>query len=160
MTEETVYQMLKSLLYYSEEEGVFYWKKTGKIAGTLLKDGRIQIQLKGKLYKAHRLAWLYVHGRWPSDQIDHINRNPSDNRIDNLREATQSQNQQNQVNAKSHNKSRLLGASLDKERGTYASYLSVDGKRIFLGRFLLAEEAHSAYLEAKSVYHDFYSKGV
>lgn len=90
-------EQLKSLLFYHEETGIFFWTKNasevlkGKPAGGLW--GRyIHIRLHGKMYPAHRLAWLYKTGQWPTNQIDHINGDTRDNSFKNLREATASQN--------------------------------------------------------------------
>jgi citrate synthase len=88
---------LKSILYYSENTGNFIWRvrksnrtNIGDVAGKLSFCGYVVIKIDGKEYKAHRLAWLYVHGNHPENQIDHANRNREDNRIKNIREATQS----------------------------------------------------------------------
>jgi HNH endonuclease len=96
---------LRELLRYDPESGAFFWVAksarranrvpVGKEAGYLGVDGRRQIRLDGKLYKAHRLVWLHVFGHWPKEQIDHINNDPSDNRLCNLREATNRENCRN-----------------------------------------------------------------
>lgn len=94
-------QQLKEILHYNPNTGAFTWKicprksiKEGSIAGRLSRY--IQIQYKGKKYYAHRLAWLYMYGKLPKNQIDHINRDKTDNRISNLRDVTHFENQQNQ----------------------------------------------------------------
>ncbi len=92
-------EKLKSILEYDSNTGIFIWLnansnrvKNGSIAGTLMNKGYIHIKIQGKKYLAHRLAWLYVYGIWPLKFVDHKNNIRSDNRIDNLREATNSQN--------------------------------------------------------------------
>src|SRR5262245_57168181 len=92
---------LRELLKYIPETGDFYWKKPrrgmvqGACAGTLINNGYIHIVIDGHAFKAHRLAWFYVNGVWPKQQIDHINGKRADNRICNLREAVQRQNSWN-----------------------------------------------------------------
>lgn len=98
-------ERLRELLDYEPTTGKFRWRArdnprwdvghAGKEAGSPHSEGYIKVQIDGRRYYAHRLAWLHVHGTWPEPQIDHINRNRSDNRLANLRPATQSQNQSN-----------------------------------------------------------------
>jgi hypothetical protein len=94
-------QTLKDLLIYDNETGVFTWKKArigitvGKVAGTIKPTGYIVILINKRLYRAHRLAWLYMTGNWPKHEIDHINGNRMDNRFCNLREATKAENNWN-----------------------------------------------------------------
>lgn len=149
-------------LNYNPDTGDFIWKNNrdstliGTIAGTILEDGRWQIQVDSRLYKAHRLAWFYVYGKWPEDQLDHIDGNPLNNRLSNLRECSQTQNQQNQFKPKAHNKTGYLGVSWDSSRKKYAARIRVDGKYKYLGRFDSVEEAAQSYLEAKRKYHPFF----
>lgn len=95
-------ERLKEAFDYNEISGEFIWKikagsrgVIGAIAGSKRHDGYIIIRLDKDRYLAHRLAWFYIHGLWPSEFIDHINGNPSDNRIDNLRETSMSENMRN-----------------------------------------------------------------
>ncbi len=89
---------LRKILHYNPLIGVFYWKENrhraqiGNIAGHVAKNGYITIRVDGCMYYAHRLAWLYIYGEWPELFIDHRDGNPSNNTINNLRLATQSQN--------------------------------------------------------------------
>lgn len=96
---ELTQERLKEVLWYSPEMGSFIWlvtrrgyAKEGTIAGRVSSKGYREISVDGKRYKAHRLAWLYMHGSWPKDQIDHINRDRDDNSIDNLRDVDQKTN--------------------------------------------------------------------
>ena len=109
-------ERLRALLDYDPVTGVFTWKATrtgqavaGRIAGGALHTGYHRIQIDGRAFLAHRLAWLYVHEVWPQGQIDHINGVKADNRIANLREATASQNGQNRRGSQINNGSGLLG---------------------------------------------------
>lgn len=95
-------EFLQHVLHYDKLTGEWTWihplarsLRVGDRAGTRRADGRLQIHVGGKCYLASRLAWLYVTGKWPEHEIDHKNRIKSDDRWDNLREATHSENQYN-----------------------------------------------------------------
>ena len=107
MTNNTLTQeILKSYLKYNEQTGEFTWIKNGKIAGTKDKNrGYITIQLNYKAYRAHRLAFLYMKGSLPSLEIDHKDRNPSNNRWDNLHEVSHADNQLNKANSLNNKRS-------------------------------------------------------
>lgn len=153
---------LREVLDYCPETGVFVWKVTrsfkavaGAVAGSEYKaTGYLRIQIDGTSYLAHRLAWLHHYGEWPTLDIDHINGEKSDNRIANLREATTSQNGQNQHRAQSDNKSGALGVYLDKN-GRWRAVIAKDGLIYGLGAFDTKESAHAAYLSAKRELHEF-----
>jgi hypothetical protein len=103
-------EYVRHRLQYNSETGVFIWRPrsaddkwwnvrhTGKVAGFMNGKGYRQIRINGKLYRAARLAWLYVHGEWPENQIDHINRARDDDRLVNLRDVTPTENQNNKSN--------------------------------------------------------------
>jgi hypothetical protein len=95
-----------------------------------------------------------VHGEWPKHYIDHINGERSDNRLCNLREATNSQNQQNKKRAMKNSKSGVLGVFWDKERSAFRAEIRLNGKGKFLGRFKTAEEASEVYLAYKRQLHE------
>jgi hypothetical protein len=99
----------------------------------------------------HRAAWLYVHGKWPNGQIDHINGDRSDNRISNLRDVSHSVNQQNVHRPRRDNASGFLGVT--RQKNLWTSQVTVSGKTLHLGLFKTPEEAASAYLEAKRKHH-------
>lgn len=155
-------ERLRELLSYDPETGLFTWLKRrgGKaapavVAGTLCAAGRskgyITIGIDGVLYKAHRLVWLYIHGTWPLDQIDHINSVRHDNRALNLRNVTNSVNQQNQKKARSDNKTGFLGVTRRKHR--YEARININGKSVHLGMADTAEKAHLLVLESKRINH-------
>jgi hypothetical protein len=150
---------LKLVVTYDPETGVFRWlaSKAGRRAeaGTVLKPrGYVQLCVDGKRYYAHRLAWLYVHGVWPTNYIDHINSTPSDNRIVNLREATLNENLQNR-GSNTNNTSGHLGVSWRKDCARWEARLMVDRKTHHLGLFEHIEDAVAARKTAEQLYHPF-----
>ena len=154
-------QRLRELLQYDPETGVFTWRvsrgRTAKAGGVAGADthGYVVIMIDGKGYGAHRLAWLYVHGVWPTGHIDHVYGDTSDNRIKVLRDVTQSVNSQNQRSAKRNNKSSgLLGAYWHNISNKWMSHISFGGKKRHLGMFATAQEAHEAYMAAKRQFHE------
>lgn len=150
---------LMHLLAYDPETGVFTWRvsptngvRVGTVAGGKRSDGYHQINIDGKHYRAHRLAWLYIHGHFPG-LIDHLNGIRADNRITNLRDVDCSINSQNQRRAQSANKSGLLGVCWHKCNAKWRAQIRLDGRKKHLGLFATADEAHAAYLEAKRLHH-------
>jgi len=153
---------LLQLLSYCPDTGAFKRLvrtsnrvNVGDIAGNKMSTGYWAICVDGRQYLAHRLAWFYVHGFWPSDQIDHINGIRGDNRIANLREATRAQNQQNFRRARSDSSSGIIGVRADRKRGKWIAEIQVNGARKFLGRYQRKEDACSAYAAAKVQLHPF-----
>ena len=144
---------LKDLLTYNPETGIFNWiKRNGNIAGYTTVKGYVRILINYKLYPAHRLAWLYVNGSFPNKFIDHINHVCDDNRIINLREATVSQNSQNQT-IRSCNTSGLKGVYWNKKANKWLAKIEFLGKSKYIGVFLDKNEAHQAYCKAADKYH-------
>lgn len=151
---------VRRLLNYDCETGNLFWKTShnrcamaGWIAGTVRPSGYVEIGIKGRYYKAHRIAWLYVHGHWPTGDIDHKNGVKHDNRLSNLREATDSQNQANAKLSK-RNSIGLKGVSLF--RGRWRARIKFNGKTINIGCFADRHEAHSAYTKkARELFGEF-----
>ena len=157
MTPELTQNKLKELLHYDPETGVFTWRvrtsksvHIGDLAGCL-GNGYVLIRLCSVLYLAHRLAWLYMEGRWPVDQTDHKNGIRSDNRWENLREASGSLNQQNQRKAHKSGTTRFLGVRCTGKR--FQAQINLDGKQCYLGTYPTPELAHEAYRKAKRAMH-------
>lgn len=118
-------ERLKQVLSYNPESGEWRWListnraiKIGQIAGTVRRDGYRQIMVDGLLHFSGRLAWLYVTGEWPEEQVDHVNRERADDRWVNLREATWSENMANRK-MPSHNTSGYIGVSWDGPSGKW-----------------------------------------
>lgn len=161
MEEKELVKLISSSLSYDSQSGDICWKqansnriKIGDKAGYVDKDKRISIRFRNKLYKAHRLIWLLAHGKWPDGVIDHIDGNPLNNRLSNLRDVPQSVNTHNHRKARSNNTSGLLGVCRRDDIGKFQAKIQVMGKVIFLGTFMTADEAHEAYLTAKRKYHE------
>lgn len=157
---------LKEMLDYDPSNGVFTWIKAarglvrrGDCAGSLGENGYVRITLDNKRYRAHRLAWFYVHGMWPSQEIDHINRIKHDNRIANLREATRAENNQNRPIPRS-NKSGYRGVSKRKGSELWVAMIDANKRRFFLGEFKSPELAHAAYQAASLAMHTHRSEGM
>lgn len=154
---------LKEMLRYDPDSGTFTWiirthgRKgiiyPGEAAG--FNDGTpyLKLGIKGARYAVHRLAWLYVHGVWPPDQIDHKDGSTENNTINNLRLATHTQNNQNRRRPGVNNKSGFLGVSrLDNG---WKAQIKVNRQLVYLGYFDTPEKAHAAYLSAKAKLHPF-----
>ena len=150
-------ERLKERLNYNADTGDFVWRLTGQRSNKVKKAGNtsgrmyLRISVDGVRYQAHRLAWMYVHGEWPDGEIDHINGDGSDNRIDNLRVVSRGENQQNLRAPHKTSTSGVLGAF--PCHGKWKAAIKVDKKNIYLGRYKTKEEAHAAYLDAKRLLH-------
>jgi hypothetical protein len=148
---------LKTLFSYDLDTGVIRWIAKGKgmikkkAAGTLLHSGYLGICVRSKRWQAHRIAWALHHGEWPKDQIDHINGVKTDNRICNLREATNSQNGKNLGLSKA-NKSGVKGVSFENYTQRWKASIKVENKTISLGRFNSIEDAAKARQLAEQQY--------
>jgi hypothetical protein len=160
-------EFLNQHIHYDKETGVFtrvkdHVKKkylAGSVTGVSRPDGYLQIMIDGKIFLAHRLAWLYEFGEVPSKNIDHINGNKKDNRIENLRSVTQAVNVQNIRKTKGiRTHSQFLGVSLANKGSCkekpYKARIVVNSKEIHLGTFDTEENAHQAYVQAKRKYHE------
>lgn len=158
---------IKECLDYNSETGAFFWKVRPlwhfkserrqrifnsvypkKPCGHLSEEGYLVIRLNGFLYKAHRLAWLYVHGSMPTEWLDHINRNRFDNRICNLRLASATLNAQN-ASVRNDNTSGVQGVSWHKASSKWVVQISKKGKPTHIGLFATIDEATEARKQAE-----------
>ncbi|MBJ9895227.1 HNH endonuclease signature motif containing protein [Burkholderia cenocepacia] len=159
MGEALTAQRLRELLNYDQATGQFRWREkashrveVGDVAGSPDRDGYLKIQIKGKKYLAHRLAWLFMTGAWPAREVDHVNGVRADNRFSNLRAVTRSQNMQNQRRARSNSTTGLIGAN--RQGNGFQSSINIDGTPTYLGYFATPEAAHAAYVDAKRRHHE------
>lgn len=155
---------LKKHLHYDPETGIFTRlianspaSSVGDIAGWKTKLGYIELKIDGIVYKAHRLAWLYVHGRMPAGDIDHANMIRTDNRIANIREATRSQNEYNREKS-STNKTGFKGVSFHKAANKFVAQSCLSGKKIYLGVFDRPEDAARAYKDFATAHHGQFAR--
>lgn len=140
-------ERVRARLDYKPATGVLRWRVNSKVAGCVSDDGYRLVGLDGRLYKAHRLAWLHYHGDWPAGELDHVNGDRDDNRIANLRECSRTQNNRNRHRGKH---GRLLGAHLYARTGRWTSRITDrDGKSRHLGYFDTEQAAHLAYMQAR-----------
>lgn len=158
-TEQIFAARIRELLDYDSTTGIFTWRVgrsglacKGSIAGTTCSKGYIKIRVDGSTYKAHRLAWLYFYGAWPSKDLDHINQKKLDNRISNLREVSASQNNQNKTKRKD-NTSGYRGVSRHKRGNQWQARIKIQGKEHYLGLFDSSIEASHAYEAAAKQLH-------
>jgi hypothetical protein len=161
-------EYLKEALHYNPDTGVFTWnerplshfknihwwnnwnsKYANKEAGHIDKrDGYLSIMLNSKLYKSHRLSFLYQEGYFPENQVDHMDRNRSNNKWDNLREASSMCNQQN-CNISKNNTSGVTGVSWKKRSNKWESRIMINSKYKHLGYFLNFNDAVRARYQAE-----------
>lgn len=143
-------ELLRDLLEYDPETGVFRWRRNmrgpvraGDIAGRLKPNGYLTLKVAQRDYLVHRLAFLYMTGEWPPDEVDHIDLARDNNRWANLRPATTTQNRGNQ-RMQLRNRAGLKGVSLHKKTGLYRARISTRT----IGYYATPEEAHAVYARA------------
>jgi hypothetical protein len=157
---ELTQERLKELFNYDPETGVFTRRvrvgrwAVGSVAGYRATDGYVNLKIGQRMYKAHRLAWLYVHGVWPTNQIDHKDTLRENNSVGNLRVAT---NQQNGANSKKPTGSAGLPGARLRSSGKFESRIMFNGISQYIGLFDTAQEAHSAYVKRHVELHGEFS---
>ena len=150
---------LKDLLRYDPETGLFVWLRkpskrvrVGALACSASTDGKyVKVTIGRVDYRAHRLAWFYMTGEWPTEQIDHLNCLGTDNRFINLRPASARLNQQNRRKPQKTNKLGVLGVS--RHGPSFRAQLKVNGKTCWRETFETLDLARLAYIEAKRKFH-------
>jgi hypothetical protein len=176
---ELTAEIARELLTYNPDTGKLYWKErsekkyyknykismkkwnlrwAGKEAFTTInyrENGKINGLHGGffnKDFRAHRIAWLIYYGEWPKNQIDHINQDPTDNRIENLRDVTQLENLKNQA-LRSNNKSGYIGVHFEKSKQKYRARVQINNNRKHIGYYNTIEEAVAARAVANINYN-------
>jgi hypothetical protein len=149
----------RELFDYDPDTGVICWRKS--LNPKRIKDGSAilphksnmygRVGVDGKHYSLHRVAWLLSYGQWPDGLIDHINGNPLDNRLCNLRVVNHTQNRRNSKRPIT-NKSGFKGVCFEKKPRRWRAYVYVNRKRIHIGYFDTPEEAHLAYCAAAATH--------
>jgi hypothetical protein len=141
------------LFKYDHETGLF--TKNGKPFGTKSVNGYVRFLIDKRLYLAHRIAWLYYYGNWPSNYLDHINGIKDDNRISNLRLCSNMQNQFN-VGLSASNKSGYKGVCWVNHRNRWRAQARINRKLHYIGEFTDVKLAAQAYIDfVKKHHHDF-----
>lgn len=132
---------LQELLDYNHDTGVLVNRvsraisaQAGKVAGWINGDGYRRIHIDGKDYLAHRLIWMYCHGKWPEGEIDHISGDRLNNKLVNLRDVSRGENCKN-AKIPSDNTSGVIGVCRYKETGKWRAYIQANGKKKHLGWF-------------------------
>jgi Demerecviridae HNH endonuclease len=155
-------ERLRDLLDYDPLTGVFSWRVTrswlavrGTPAGSKRRDGRTVIHTCGGSHLASRLAWLWMTGDWPAGFVDHKDTDPTNDRWDNLRMATNTQNNANTKTPR-HNTTGLKGVS--RSRSRYRASITVKDKSVHLGVFNTPIEAHAAYCRAAEALHGEFAR--
>lgn len=154
-------EQVRKLFSCDPEKGELRWAykapkcriRIGDIAGCKYSCGYVVTKINMKSFAVHRLIWIWVYGKWPDGDIDHINGIRDDNRISNLRDVTKTINNENQTRPHIDNKHGILGASWIESRKSYYVSIQVRGKTRFLGLTRDPEDARNRYLEAKRKLH-------
>lgn len=142
---------------YDKESGLFWWTTSGrgrwvnKPIGHIDDKGRPRADIMGRKVRLSRLAWRITYGFWPSQFIDHIDGNPSNNRINNLRECSNAENQQN----RGPDKGRQFPLGVSKYGSKFRAQITLSKNHINIGVFETVAEAEAAYLAAKAIHHRF-----
>ena len=152
---------VRALLDYNPETGELTWLPRPKTPGSnravgqatyICRQGYVKVNINGRLYRGHRLAWVHYYGEWPESNLDHINRDRADNRIKNLRLATPAENMQNQ-SLRCDNKSGHKGVFWHKAISKWWAYINVGHKRHTIGYFSDLQEAVTARRQAENQLH-------
>lgn len=158
---EESHAALLAAFSYDPNEGVFRYaqpgphKRVGGNAGCINRKGYRYVYFAGRSHFAHRLAWFYVYGQWPEGFLDHVNGDRDDNRIANLRIATNSQNMANRKR-NANSTTGVKGVQYVKKSRRYMARIQADGVRLELGYFVTIDEAKSAYAaKARELFGDF-----
>lgn len=160
-------ERLRELMSYDPERGEFRFlrrpknnkARVGDLVAGHPRGGYLRVRADGKFYSVHRLAFLYMTGKWPTDEVDHINRDRADNRWSNLRAATRAENMQNKSVYRNKRTSQIPGVSWYARSKRWKAQIQISGKKFGLGYFESEQEAAAAYAAAKKTLHPFSDGG-
>ena len=144
---------IRSVIDYNAETGEMVWResfgrrKQGEPVGHVESNGYVRVTVCGTRIRRHQLAWLYVYGKMPDGEIDHINGVYGDDRLCNLRDVSHAENLQNRTRPQANNSTGLIGVVPNKNR--YSAMICRNGKTAYLGTFGTPEEAHAVYMQAR-----------
>lgn len=154
-------QRLRQVFDYDPYTGILTWRfkissniRIGDVAGCDDGRGRLCVRVNDVLMLVHRVAWAVFTGHHPDNEIDHRDGDPSNNRIQNLRNVCHTVNMQNMHKARKDNKTGFLGVMMDKKTSRFRANISINGRQTNLGTFATAEEAHAVYVAAKRRFHE------
>lgn len=152
-------EQIRERINYNPETGIITWRtikgtktKVGQIAGNVHAAGYTRVRIDDVMYKAHRLAWVWMTGNWPSGIVDHINRNNADNRFCNLRVVTHKQNIENNNGQGYRSRSGVKGVYWHNQSKKWRSQICHFQKVIHIGLFNSIEEAQKARIAAELKY--------
>lgn len=153
---------IREAFEYDRETGVLLRKFKGghvrQVGGKKASDGYVKVGFNGREYPAHRIIWWLVHGELPSAFIDHVNGDKSDNRLCNLRLASDAENKRN-VGMRRHNTSGFKGVTWDKVNRRWLAHATLNGRGVHLGRHRTKEAAAEAYRNfARENHGEFYKE--
>lgn len=148
---EVTQYYLKSIYHYDPNTGWFLHKRIKRYISGEDKRGRLRINIRGTVYLLHRVIWLYVHGTWPEYELDHIDGDPRNNKLSNLRDVLHKENMQNMQKESLFSVTGLRGVSKNKKR--FSASITKDYKGIHLGTYDTPEQAQEVYLKAKRELH-------
>lgn len=155
---------LRNLLNYNPETGILSWRidrnviKAGEPIGSLHHSGYLVFKFKKRQYLVHRIIWFGMTGKWPDDQIDHIDTIKTNNKWNNLREASHTENQRNKNINKANNTSGYKGVTWHKKRQKWRADIKVNGKSLTIGSFDNILDAVKAREEAGKRFHKNFNR--
>lgn len=157
---------ISRILRYDAREGGLFWRvrtssraAAGSEAGCKRRDGYVVIGIRGRMYLAHRLAWLLHYGAWPPEEVDHKDGNPNNNAIGNLRLASHSENGCNKK-MQPNNTSGVTGVTWHARDKKWQAQIKRNGRMLYLGHFAkLADAVHARQLAEMQLFGSFVRRG-
>ena len=159
-------ERVRELFIYNEHTGILTRRisagsrsQVGEVVGWKNNKGYLNVGIDSRKYPLHQVIWAYVYGEWPRVDVDHINCNKSDNRLENLRLATRQENQWN-TGVRSSNSSGFKGVSFHKHSGKWQAQICINWKNKHIGKFDSPQLAHEAYCKAAALLRGEFGRAV